>query len=302
MLLENQPRSAEKIFHRKGAKTPIEIELEDNKGNIIKRTKKKYSLNGVAFKAFNKEVPQPIRELFPLKSINWHNQFDPHFLIMSTPGAAAKVLSASTGLEEQEEIVKEIKDRLSDCKSEIKRLHVNNNEAKERMKKLRPVVKHLMQARSIKSKQGELDKIQVEMEEIETLVVKSNEIEKKIRKYNIEQYLSDITKTIDLLKELEKVAEEHELLVDILGHLKDTEAVIPVERISYFIGEINNINKLLPALSNDESSYNAIQQILDTLQNFDNDLKNNEKEIKEKEKEFNSLVKELGVCENCPLF
>ena len=303
MLLENQPRSAEKIFHRRGSKKPLEIELEDNKGNIIKRTKRKYSLNGVDFKAFNKEVPLPIKELFPLKPINWHKQLDPHFLILSTPGAAAKALSESTGLEEQEEIVKEIKERLSECKSEIKRLHLNNNEAKERMKSLRPVVKYLLQARSIKGKQKVVEEKQETIEEIHEIINKYSECEKKIRKYNIELHLSEISKTIDLLKELEKTYTHHELLVDIFSQLEETKAVIPVERIDYFIGEINQlINKQIPALSNNESSHCSIQQTLSDLDEFNKTIKKTKKEIIEKEKELNEIKKNMNVCDNCPIF
>lgn len=301
MVLENLPRGADKAFHRENSKLPLEIELEDNQGNIIKRKKKKYYLNGVLYKAFNNEVPQPIKEILPLKAINWHKQLDSHFLILNTPGAAAKSLGVSTGLEEQETIIKEIKERLSDNKSEIKRLHANHLEAKDKIKELRPVVSCLLQARSIKEKQSKLEEQEEEISFITDLVNNLEKLERKARELNLDQYLVVITQLLDLYKQYEAQEHDHENLVDILERLEDTNN-IRVENLTKHIQSIDQILKLLPTLSENESSYTSVQQTLEALQQIDETLEISKKEIDKKEKEVKQLMTILGVCKDCPLF
>lgn len=298
LLLENQPRAAEKIFHRKGAKLPLEIELEDIHGNIIKRKKKKYSLNGVEYKAFNNEVPAPIRELFPLKEINWHKQLDPHFLILSTPGAAAKVLSASTGLEEQEVIVKEIKNRLSECKSEIKRLTINNQEAKDKMKQLRPIVKFMMRAKSIKEKEKKLNKAQEDKSSLEALLATLVVCEKKIKVADVGKHLSNISKILALLAGLEKKEEQVQLLVDMLQKVED-DGHIAEEKLNSYIKTINDILNQLETLTENEVSFTSLQKILVELKTTDKEQKDKSSKLKEKEEEFKSLLNKLKICPYC---
>lgn len=300
LLLENLPRGADKIFHKHKTKEPMEIILEDFQGNIIKRKKKKYYLNGELYKAFNKEVPITIRELFPLKIVNWHKQLDGHFLILNTSGNAAKQLGVSTGLEEQEELVKEIKTRLSDKKSELKRLQENNYDNQKKIKELRPVVGLLLQTRSIQEKQKVLDSIQEQLEELQNYSNKIKQLDKQKGKYDIEQYLSSINETLQYLKTFEENEQQQQNLVDILTKLKDTEN-IPAKTLETYINETKQILKLLPALDEQVTAYNTIQQSLETLKNLINSLKKTNKEIEEKEKEKTTIVKEIGLCGECPL-
>lgn len=301
MVLENLPRGADKAFHREKSKLPLEIELEDDQGNIIKRKKKKYYLNGVLYKAFNNEVPQPIKEILPLKSINWHKQLDSHFLILNTPGAAAKSLGVSTGLEEQESIIKEIKERLSENKSEIKRLHTNQLEAKETMKELRPVVSCLLQARSIKEKQNKREQQEEEINNLTEIVNNLEKLEQKTQKVNLEKHLTTITQLLDLYKQYEGHEHNHEKIVDILERLEDT-GNIHVENLNKHITTISCILTKLSSLSENESSYTSVQQTLETIQQIDESLEINKKEIVKKEKEVKQLMTTLGVCKDCPLF
>jgi len=300
LLLENLPRGADKIFHKHNAKQPMEIIAEDFQGNIIRRKKKKYYLNEELYKAFNKEVPVNIRELFPLKTVNWHKQLDGHFLILNTSGNAAKQLGVSTGLEEQEELVKEIKTRLSDNKSELKRLQENNYDNQRKIKELRPVVGLLLQVRNIQEKQKVLDNVQEQSEEIQIIINKIKQLNKQKSKYDIEQYLSYIKETLQYIKTFEENEQQQQNLVDILDKLKDTEN-IPAKTLETYINETKQILKLLPALNEQVVAFNTIQQTLETSKNLISNLKKVKKELEEKEKEKNTIVKEIGLCGECPL-
>jgi exonuclease SbcC len=301
LLLENLPRGADKVFHREKSKLPMEISLEDDQGNVVTRKKKKYTLNGVVFKAFNNEVPKPIKEIFPLKPINWHKQLDSHFLVLNTPGAAAKSLGVSTGLEEQEVIIKEIKERLSTCKSETRRLQINRDEARDKIKKLRPVVACLMKARSVKLKEDELEQKQDKIHEIEDTLNTISKLNKRLRKTNIEPRIAITKQILDLIQSYEEAQRTQKILVDIVESLKDTSTA-DAKKLNSYIKEIDHILSLLPSLSKNETSRIALQQLLETYQGSTEIISSGSKEIKEKEKEFKALLKEVGVCDNCPIF
>ena len=300
LILENLPRGADKIFHKHNSKQPMEIIVEDFQGNVVKRKKKKYYLNGELFKAFNKDVPQPIRKLFPLKTINWHKQLDGHFLILNTSGNAAKQLGVSTGLEEQEEIIKEIKARLSDSKSELKRLQENNYDNKRKIKELRPVVSLLLQARNTKGKQNQLEELQEQVLDIQEIVSKVKKLEAQKSKCNIEQYLSYIKETLQFIKTFEENIQQQQNLVDILDKLKDTEN-IPATILESYLSETKQILKLLPALNEQVIAYNEVQQTSAALKNLIIGLNKTKNNLAEKEKEKKELVKNMGMCSECPL-
>jgi DNA repair ATPase RecN len=298
LLLENQPRGGDKKYLRLASKLPLEIQLEDDQGNVITRKKKKYMLNKSTFKAFGSEVPEPIRNLYPLKEVNWHRQLDPHFLILTSAGNAAKILGASTGLEEQEHIVKEIKDRLSVCKNEIKHLRTNNAEAKRKMKQLRPVVKHLMVARSIKTKEDNLELMQQEVETLVALIKHIQKCEKKIEKYNISQHLARVTGILALVDELEKKEEDTKLLVDIINKLKD-DSTVNEEKLNTFIKSINGILNQLDKVDHNESLHKSIRTTLVQLKKADKIMVERKAEIKTKQKEYDKLLAKFKTCPFC---
>lgn len=298
LLLENQPRGGDKKYHRAKSKMPLEIQLEDNSGNVISRKKKKYTLNKSTFKAFGSEVPEPIRNIFPLKEINWHRQLDPHFLILSSAGNAAKILGASTGLEEQEFIVKEIKDRLSTCKSEIKRLTLAGEEAREKVKKLRPVVKHLMVARSIKTKEDILDQLKEDMEELQNIIDQLQDCDKKINKYNISDLLHKTSEILRLMVILEEKAAELKDLIDIVEKLQE-DGAISEEKLNKFIKNIKTILNKMDELQEDESYHKSIQTILEQIKTNDKKIVENEQKIKDKQMEYDKLLVKFKTCPFC---
>jgi DNA repair exonuclease SbcCD ATPase subunit len=298
MLLENNPRGADKVFHRIGAKLPLEIELEDFKGNIINRKRKEYALNGIKFKAFNNDVPLPIKELFPLKEINWHRQLDPHYLILSTPGNAAKVLGASTGLEEQELIVKQIKDRLSECKSEIKHLTINNQEARDKMRQLRPIAKLLMQSRSIKAKEKALEKASNQSLLLQDLILEIERKERKITKYDVQVHMAKCLEILAMIDKYEKSTTNYNLLVDLVFKVKDYEHIAE-EKINNHLKELNSLQNKINNLTEKETLITSLQQTLIAAKTKIDFIDTQEALITEKETQFNNLMKQLKICPLC---
>ena len=88
-----------------------------------------------------RSVPEPVRELFNFKEINWQKQNDVHYLLFNTGGSAGKLLNNATGMSDQEIIIDDIKKNISNAKSEIKRHKKNNEEHLKTTKRLKEMKK-----------------------------------------------------------------------------------------------------------------------------------------------------------------
>jgi DNA repair protein SbcC/Rad50 len=142
LLFHNKPLNPAKVFnHKFSPENKFKIECEDSFGNILYRENKLYKLNGKEFRAFGHDIPKPISKAYPFTEINWQRQLDIHFLVTSTGGKASQFLQKYIGLEDQATIIKEIKDRISKNKSELKRQEENSKEFRDKIKELKTVPK-----------------------------------------------------------------------------------------------------------------------------------------------------------------
>lgn len=297
LLFENSPRAAEKYFHRKGAKNPMEILIEDFKGNVIERRNKKYYLNNVEYKAFKNEVPQPIKELLPFKTINWQMQFDVPFLIFESSGNAAKFLTRITGLEEQTEILAEIKTNISETKSEIKHLTQNLDKEEETIKKLKNIPELKNKLKKVQLFEKQMEELEDEYEELELLVSKIKK--SKVRKINFDGIQKQIEKCLSLVSEYAALEQQIDSLHDLVIELKSLDKVPSLSKIELFISKIDKI--LLDANKYKENDQNIIslQTLLDKYESLSNEKNKLVEQEKEQQKIIKETMKELGICPLC---
>ena len=199
----NQPRNAEAIFKNKHTDNPIKIKTIDSNDNTLKRFKRQYFLNDSPkpLKKFGTDIPKPITELYKFKEINWQKQLDPHFLILQTGGTAAKIMNASSGMEDQELLMNEVKSRISNHKSNIKRILENNKDYYKTIRDLKSVTRLLMKAKAIQILKTKSNETQNNIDTLNTLIVNLNECRIDPKKYiTINLMLSEINQ-IELIEE-----------------------------------------------------------------------------------------------------
>jgi exonuclease SbcC len=176
LLLENQPRGGEKLYKADNAKGDVFIELEDSLGNVISRSKNVYTLNGSEYKAVGTGVPEPIRKIIGFKEINWQNQLEAHFMLFKTGNAAAETLNKTTGMEEQELILKEIKNRISECKSNVKRHKKNNEDLLQTIERLKNVPNYLESIKEIIKEKRSLEKTKDALVDLDHILIEHYKI------------------------------------------------------------------------------------------------------------------------------
>lgn len=303
-LIHNKPLGADKIFQNKRNKTPLQVTLEDGRGNVVTRNKGQYTLKmkrqlkGIEFKAFNKDVPSPIKELLPLKPINWNRQIDPHYLILDTPGNAAKVLHKSMGIDDQELIIKEIKTRLSDAKSEIKRLTNESAEHRDLIDSLKPIKPLLKAALEIEEEQKELEELENNYEVLVDSTEKIELIDKELKLADISSFLKrleEIYIEVGALKETEETIEEISELIEELQEIEKSLGISldPFLKIIQAIEiEVIEIHKQADELSKLSNTVKRIKQIEQEIELYDE----THNELNEKHQ---SLIAKLKICPVC---
>jgi len=302
LAIENSPRGGEKLYQSDLSDEPLLIQIKDNLGNVVKRTKNKYYLNdNKPLKAFGSIVPEPIREIFNFKEINWQRQFsDKPFLLFNTGGAAAKDLNKVTGLSNQEIIITEIKEHISERKSNIKRLLKNNEEYQQTIERLKNVVRFKMKCQGILNKKQELDKIEEIIYNLRGIIDELKIIgRKKMLNQNIIDKFSVQVGKIVKGKGVIKVYDER---INELGNF-----VIQLERIPQLddktiIEHGTTLQKVAVMNQNGLQIKEKIDQLyllIKKIEGLKSLYRKADKEVSEINKDLNSIFTEIGYCPLC---
>jgi hypothetical protein len=297
----NQPRSAEKIFRNRFNDKKMEIQIKDDQGNVIKRTQKKYYLNGQVLKAFGSEVPEAIKEVIPIREINFQKQLDPHFLIMQTGGNAAKILNITTGMEDQETLLRQVKLEISEHNNNIKSIIKENQNHRELINTYKNINRFLMKVKAIDQLQNKSLEIDSTIKELENLLIKikdcqiSSEIILSIENKSKELKQIEIYK--DNYIETEKTIIK---LEDLCNQLEEVSFFNKKETIcNKALESINSLSSKLIEVKELENTINLLVNITKSIIDAQYDINKYTLELKKAQKEFDEKLIELGECPLC---
>lgn len=302
LLIDNSPRGGEKLYQSDNTDEPLFIQIKNNSGDVVKRTKNKYYLNdSKPMKAFGSIIPAPIREIFNFKEINWQRQFsEKPFLLFNTGGAAAKDLNKVTGLQDQEIIIKAIKEGISDRKTNIKRLFKNNEEHKQTIERLKNVVRFKMKCQGILNKKQESNESEKIIHNLNGILggLKIVGGKKMLNQNIIDKFAVQVGKIVKG-KGVIKVYDDH---INDLGSL-----VIQLERIPKFDNKVivdhgTTLQKIAIMNQSAEEIKEKIEQLYELIRKVEG-LKSlyrkADKEVSEINKELNSIFSQIGYCPLC---
>lgn len=301
LLIMNQPRSGEAVYKNRITEKPIDVQIKDDKGNVIRRHKKKYYLNGESLKAFGSDIPVPVTELFPFKNVNWQKQLDSHFLVLQTGGGAAKILNASTGMEDQEALMREIKSQISIHKSHVKRHISNSQEQQEIINELKPVTRLFMKAKAIKNIQSNSDRSALEINRLHDMINEITDCQIDPGVYiKVNQFLESIVEIESIQIKSNKLKGLVNSLNEICTLLTDVNQVIGKSEIyNMLIHSINSIESNQIESYKMEKAINHLQDMIFNLQNTVEIREHSEFQLEQLENEFSKKLLELGECPLC---
>ena len=300
LLIENSPRGGEKLYQSWLTDNSPSIQLKDDKGNTVKRKKNKYYLNnGNPLKAFGTSVPEPIRELFNFKEINWQKQHDAHYLLFNTGGSSAKLLNSATGMSDQEVIVDDVKKQLSHSKSEIKRHKKNNEEHLKTTNRLKDIVRYKLKALAIVHLEEEMIELKNKTDRLENLLTQLESIKEIKMKYRAAKgYNKEINSIIQDLEESKKFGKSIKELKSILDEVEKTKIIDPKTIVSLLktLHTVHSKNLEFETLT---SKTKALKKFIEQIEEAKESQQRLQKNIEEHQKQIDEVFVNLGYCPLC---
>lgn len=302
LLADNSPRGGEKLYQSDLTDDPLFIQIKDNLGNTIQRTKNKYFVNkGKALRAFGSGVPSPVKRILNFREINWQRQFAPKpFLLFDTGGGAAKQLNEFTGLKDQGILINAIKEEISNRKSNIKRLRQNNVEQQQTIERLKNVIRFKMKSQGILYKQEESIKLQEVIFNLRGILDEIKIIRRRkmlslniIDKFSVQ--VGKIVKGKGVIKVYDDKINELGSLIQQLEH-------IPKFDRNTIFDHGTSLQKITAMKYNSDQIKEKIEDlysIITKVEGLKTTYRKAEKEVAEINKELNSIFSEIGYCPLC---
>ena len=238
----NRPRGDGFIRHGKKA-CSVQVECVSDKTHTIIRSRSgrnnEYQLDNNMMKAVGSDVPMVITDCLKLDDLNVQHQLSPHFLVLDSPGAIAKSISAAIHLEAMDACVSEANRRVRSLNGKV----TAEEESIESLAKELETFKDLAQ-------------LAADLEQAEELHSNINELTDK--RNSLFQSIAALTETEDLLASLPDKDDVMAVLEQI-GALEDV--VAEEAALSMVVDQCIVLEKAVAAIPDEHAVNTALEQI-----------------------------------------
>lgn len=288
----NKPNNLKNLI--KNGESDFKIEIETvNPNFLIKRTLKKYVLKNldtkevIKFKAFGKEVPNPIKNILDLKPVNQQYFLEPYFLMLQSGGSVSKALEKSLGNEDFQKVMETVKSDLSETKSEIKNLKRVKEENSETVTRLKEIKTFKKKISNLIEKEKKYSNLVNKYENISELLNKLQNI--KIKNIGIiKKIYANISNLESQFIEFWKLQNDFIYLENALQKLEKA-AIIEID--SFIFNAIDNLEYFTKKLYTSINEKKEIEELLNRIEQPE------VIQLQILKDEFNNLISKYG----CPL-
>lgn len=241
-VLENRP-SGDSIRSWWAGNELTEVEIELSSGSIIRRVKGKgknsYFLGDQEFKAFGANVPEEVKKVFPVGSLNLQKQADNFFLIKNSPGEVAKVFNRVSNLEQIDSTMANIKSRDSENNRKLERAELDIQEASRKLEDFAFVGTLQERIKNTEDMEKELQEKTAKFLKMKKLVNLISMYKKQLEKFNS---FPDMEQRMKNAKELEEELSEKDIkLVNIKKILQRKKKYDLVAKLSPKLEELERV-------------------------------------------------------------
>jgi exonuclease SbcC len=244
-----------------------------------------YKLDGLEFRSFKRDVPEPIAKLVNLDyRINVQKQFDSPFLLGDTSGEIARMFNELLGLEEANDLLELINKDLLHDKKEKESVERQLEENNELIKILEGSAQLDLLADQIESEYQTIEEYESRLHSIITLVSR------------IERTDDELRKSRDIRFNGESIAEEIKKFKEKENHYTKTKKLIDgISRIPDI-----NISFSTDNLTLDYNYFKKIDLLLETLEDARYNINRCDTALVSYNKKLDELNKELSSIKICP--
>jgi hypothetical protein len=270
---------------------------------IRSRSKNKniYEVNGKELKAVKSDVPDEVKEVTKLDEVNLHNQDDPYFLILDTPGSVARKLNEAVGLDI-------IDDTMGEVNSIIKRSQMKLKVVDEELYKLQDDLDSLYWIDKVTPKINKLttkvDRLKVLRRE--TLSLRShlivittckNKISKQELFLAVEKSYLEIKSKIENYNKLKVEFSKLDVLVDEIAR---SQSVIAGKKDWLKIDEAyTKLSHKVTQRKQLSGEIRQLKQLYKRIQETEIVVNSANKHVTKLESKYNDLLKSTNACPLC---
>ena len=261
-----------------GGDTKVELTFAD--GNVIRRTKSNtensYTINNeVPLKAFGQGVPDEVKKILNLESVNIQAQMDAPFLLSETAGEVASHFNRIAGISIIDKSISKAKSAVSKTKQGIEQREDDLKEKMEQLKIYESLPDLQKRIEKLDAKETKKKSMNVALSTLKNKVSRLIEIESEIAEANeflqIEKPVASIlAKKKEILEKKAEIQRVKNLLgkIDTINEtLEETEKLISLEpKVLTLIGkqkEIRQFQAELKPLNSLVSKYASLTKVLE---------------------------------------
>jgi len=258
-IIFNRPSGYRFHSHFSDEPTKVSVEIDDSQVSYIKSDKEtNYKLDKKKFSSFGTSIPNDIRNLFNLSSINFANQIDPPFLVTSTPGEIGKIFNQITKAEQVDLWISKLTTKINKSNTIIELTQQDKDKTFAELSKLS------------------------KLDEIEPLMKKFSKVEERM-----ESLTETVSNVEELFDEYQSIKSQIKLIKMAKIEKIYTEFCETFDGINNHERIIKQINDLSKGLNDKKEISTTLNKILPLFEKFETVLKSK----KEKEDQINKLEK-----------
>lgn len=273
-VLRNRPAGFD--FHSDFAKekfTEVIIEtFDDHSVSLYKDgSSAKYTVDMEVFKGFGQSVPEAVTEALRLTEINIQEQLDKQFLILDTPGEAARVINRVIKMEDIDTLTSAATVKINAENREIQLLESQISELFNQLKDYENLEDVEVQILTLEDhqatillKENHLLSLRGLVEEFERTQAEVLDKKEAIKDLPIVErclgLLTDINNCLDILD----IVDEATALQNLIHSLKKkSNQALPIyNRVEGLLGQVNILSKRVQSVSDDVASYEALEELI----------------------------------------
>lgn len=247
----------------------VEIELD---GHIIKRvrnrkTKNEYWLDGKCFKAFGKDIPQEIKEIFQMADINYEWQYDSRpFLLGTSGGAVATKINTFVNLEKIDTSLKKVNSLLRASNRDLEQQKTSSMELYNECEQLKWVDEAITQLEDIKVVDNQHVALVEELERLDVLSKATQAVNKDLEQ--IETVPLEQIEDLQSLVNLEKDYKDKETIVGLITDIKNEIVFVSEQLEKISLIEETELDDFQSSCDNFRKESETIDSIADCISQY----------------------------------
>lgn len=225
------------------------------------------------FRAFNKGVPDKIKQLINFSDVNIGFQLDGPFLLGKSPSDVAKYYNEAVNLDIIDRSISNIKSTLKSEKTEKSQIESNIKKHEEDLEKLKWLDEVEPKIVNLENLQKNVQKKVMDFSVLSELIQSFNQQEEQLIKLKKITIHEDSLKKLEILyNTYEKALSEYELLDEFIEKIKGLDdQTEKINQVLVFENKVDKIIKLDQDITNKTDEYNDLGKFIANLKSYNNE-------------------------------